>query len=308
MNKYLKNAASIFIVVFILSSGGFSQELNPLFTAKKIKNYLPHMTWKEVEMALQKTDMVIIPVGSIEQHGKHLPLCTDICGVIEECKLIAQKADVLIAPVLWVGISEHHMGFPGTMTISPETFEAVVFESAVSLIRHGFKKIMIYNGHGGNNTAVNNVLHRLNHKTEATAVSLNALEPPGEESGVLPEIDWHAGVGETSWMLYVANSLVDMSKAEKPVLTFPPAIQKVMEKAREDPNMESIAWATLFTPKNIGKKASTREMTNNGVMSSGDPGDARSELGRKGVQRLVDAVVKFIEEWKKIDMIAMEEK
>ncbi|MFC2163799.1 creatininase family protein [Acidobacteriota bacterium] len=301
MNKGIKGLIAAIFILVILGTVGLSQELNPLFTEKKIKNYLPHMTWHEVEMALQKTDMVIIPVGSIEQHGKHLPLCTDIQGVIEECKLIAQKTEVLVAPIMWVGISEHHMGFPGTMTISPETFEAVVFEGALSLIRHGFKKIMIYNGHGGNNTAVNNVLHRINHKTEATAVSLNAVEPPREASDVLPEIDWHAGVGETSWMLYVANSLVDMSKAEKPVLTFPPSVQKLMAKAREDASLGAIAMASLFTPKKIGKKGSTRELTNNGVVSSGDPKNARVELGRKGVQSTVDAAVKFIEEWKKID-------
>ena len=301
MKKYIQGSFSTISILAILVTAGFSQDLNPLFSEKKIKNYLPHMTWQEVETALQKTDMVIIPVGSIEQHGKHLPLCTDIQGVIEECKLIAQKTDVLVAPVIWVGVSEHHMGFPGTMTISPETFEAVVFESALSLIRHGFKKIMIYNGHGGNNTAVNNILHRINHKTEATAVSLNAVEPPREESDALPEIDWHAGVGETSWMLYVANSLVDMSKAEKPVLTFPPTVQKIWERARENANLGILAWASLFTPKKIGKKASTREMTNNGVVSTGDPKDARAELGRKGVQRQVDAAVKFIEGWKNID-------
>jgi creatinine amidohydrolase len=301
MKKIFKESIAIIFILVILATAGFSQELNPLFSEKKIKNYLPHMTWLEVETALQRTDMVIIPVGSIEQHGKHLPLCTDIQGVMEECKLIAQKTDVLVAPVMWVGVSEHHMGFPGTMTISPETFEAVVLESALSLIRHGFKKFLIYNGHGGNNTAVNNILHKINHNTEATAVSLNAVEPPREESDALPQIDWHAGVGETSWMLYLANNLVDISMAEKPVLTFPPEVHKIMEKAKENPSLGAIAWASLFTPKKIGKKASTREMTNNGVVSTGDPKDARAELGRKGVQRLVDAAVKFIEEWKRID-------
>lgn len=301
MNKWIKISIGAIFIMAILGTVGFSQELNPLFTEKKIKNYLPHMTWLEVETALQRTDMVIIPVGSIEQHGKHLPLCTDIQGVLEECKLIAQKADVLVAPVMWVGVSEHHMGFPGTMTISPETFEAVVFESALSLIRHGFKKILIYNGHGGNNTAVSNILHKINHKTEATAISLNMVEPPREESDALPQVDWHAGVGETSWVLYLANSLVDMSKAEKPVLTFPPSIQELLIQARENPSLGAVAMASLFTPKKIGKKGSTRELTNNGVVSTGDPKDARPELGRKGVQRLVDAAVKFIEEWKEID-------
>lgn len=290
-------------ILLVLGTVVFSQETNPLFNEKKTKNYLPHMTWKEVEEALQRTDMVIIPVGSIEQHGLHLPLSTDSCGAIEECKLIAQKTDVIVAPVLLAGISEHHMGFPGTITLSPETFEAVIFETAQSLIRHGFKKILIYNGHGGNETSVSTVIHRINHETAATAVSLNAIEPQSEvEPGVLPEIDWHAGVGETSWMLYLANSLVDMSKAEKPVLTFPPVAQAIMAKYKENKNLEIIGMASLFTPKAVGKKASTREMSNNGVMSTGDPREARVELGRKGTERLVEAAVRFIEEWKKIDL------
>jgi creatinine amidohydrolase len=302
MKKNLEVFIAATSLLLIFSTFCLSQELNPLFNETKIKNYLPHMTWKEIEDALKRIDMVIIPTGAIEQHGLHLPLCTDICGVIEECKLIAQETDVLVAPVLWAGISEHHMGFPGTITLSPETFEAVLFESAQSLIRHGFKKIMIYNGHGGNTAAVHSVLHRINHKTSATAVSLNAIAPANEEEPeIMPEIDSHAGVGETSWMLYLANSLVDMSKAEKPILNFPPDVQKAREKAKENKNLLGIENAKLFTPKATGKQASTREMTNNGVVSTGDPKNGRVELGRKNVRRFVEAAVRFIEEWKKID-------
>jgi len=294
-----------FIVIFLiilLNFTGYSQEgTSPIFKETKIKNYLPHMTWLEVEKALQKTDMVIIPVGSIEQHGKHLPLCTDVYDAIELCKLIAQETDVLVAPAVFAGISEHHMGFPGTITLSPTTFEMVVFETAQSLIRHGFRKIMLYNGHGGNTVAVQNVLHRINHTTPATAVDLGAIDiPPDPSLGEPIAYDWHAGVGETSIMLYLTNSLVDMSKAEKPVLTFPRDVQKMYDKMGEKPNLQLIASAKTFLPEQIGKNASTREMSSIGVVSSGDPNDATAERGSKIVRRFVKAAVKFIEDWKSI--------
>jgi creatinine amidohydrolase len=287
-------------VIFVTASVtlGQSSGTNPLFSEEKIKNYLPHMSWKEVEEALERTDMVIIPVGSIEQHGKHLPLGTDTYGAIEASKLIAQKAEVLVAPAVLAGLSEHHMGFPGTITLRPETFEAVVFDAAQSLIHHGFKKIMIYNGHGGNTTSVKNVIQKINQTTAATAVFLNEIELPEEEEPEPPiSYDWHAGEGETSYMLYLTPSLVDMSRAEKPVLTFPPVVQKIQESGG-DPNLQLVQGANLFRPKGSGKKASSREMSNIGVFTSGDPNNATAERGQKRTERMVQAAVNFIEAWR----------
>jgi creatinine amidohydrolase len=278
---------------------GQSSVTNPLFSEDKIKNYLPHMSWMEVEEALERTDMVIIPVGSIEQHGKHLPLGTDSYGAIEASKLIAQKTEVLVAPVVLAGLSEHHMGFPGTITLKPETFEAVILDAAQSLIHHGFTKIMIYNGHGGNTTSVKNVIQRINQTTAATAVFLNELELSEEEEPE-PRIpyDWHAGEGETSYMLYLTPSLVVMSRAEKPVLTFPPVVQKIQESGG-DPNLQLVQDAHLFRPKATGKNASSREMSKIGVFTSGDPNDATAEKGRKRTERMIEAAVDFIEAWRK---------
>jgi creatinine amidohydrolase len=294
----------VFILVSPASFGGPLQlegPTNPLFKEAKVKNYLPHMSWKEVEEALQETDMVIIPVGSIEQHGKHLPLCSDICAAIEMCKLIAQKADVLVAPAVYAGLSEHHLGFPGSITLTPETFEAVVYETALSLIGHGFKKIMIYNGHGGNTTSVINIIQKINQNTLATAVLLNDLELSPEENPEEPiPFDWHAGEGETSSMLYLAPSLVDMSQAEKPVLTFPPIVQKILENAETEPNLGLVQEANLFRPKDSEKMASSREMSSNGVFTSGDPKNATAERGRKSKERQIQAAVQFIEAWKKV--------
>jgi len=270
-------------------------DTNPLFKETKVKNYLPHMTWPETEAALKKTDMVIIPVGSIEQHGKHLPLGTDTYSAIEVSKLIAQETDILVAPAVFAGLSKHHMEFPGSITLSPQTFEAVVFETALSLIKHGFKKFLFYNGHGGNTTSVKNVIQKINQTTSVTAVFLNEIPVPPDPNTKNIPFDWHAGEVETSSMLYLTHCLVDMTKAEKPVLTLPPIVHKAMEI-----NLDGVMNANLFRPKDTGKLASSREMSNNGVFTSGDPKNATTERGKKRAERFVKAAVKFIEEWKKI--------
>ena len=112
----------------------------PAQNSKKIKNYLPHMTSPEVKELLTKTDMVIIPVAALEQHGNHLPIGTDFLNAVESSIQIAQIKDVLVAPILMAGQSPYHMGFSGTITLSAETIIKVHMEAVNSLIRHGFKR------------------------------------------------------------------------------------------------------------------------------------------------------------------------
>ena len=76
---------------------------------RKVKNYLPHMTRPDVESLLTRSDMVIIPVASLEQHGTHLPIGTDYLNGVERAKLVAQRIDVLVAPILLPGQSPYHM-------------------------------------------------------------------------------------------------------------------------------------------------------------------------------------------------------
>ncbi len=112
--------AGLFVTLALLPLQTEAQT-NPLWKENKVENYLPHMTWPEVKDLLATTDMVIFPVGSIEQHGLHLPMGTDFLNGLEQAKLIAQRTDVLVAPVLMPGLSPYHMGFPGTMTLSFDT-------------------------------------------------------------------------------------------------------------------------------------------------------------------------------------------
>jgi creatinine amidohydrolase len=288
------------LAVLLFVSLLFSQENSPIHNESRVKNYLPHMTWQEVEEALKTTDMALIPVGSVEQHGRHLPLGTDIFAAIEMAQLIARKTDIIVAPVSILGYADYHMGFPGTMTLTPETFEAVLFEGVQSLVRHGFKRFLIYTGHGGNNTSITKVIHRINHQTGATAISLNAIQLPPLEGVEEVQLDWHAGVSETSKMLYLTPSLVQIEKAEKPELTLPPAAQKAIFSMPSAKDVESFVQAITFLPEKTGKRATTRDMTSNGVITTGDPKTATAERGKKEVDLFVNAAVKYIEAWKKI--------
>jgi creatinine amidohydrolase len=299
-----KKIISVAFFLFLMANILLAQEVrNPLYHEGKIKNYLPHMSFEEVEEALRHTDMVIIPLGSIEQHGPQLPLGTDFLIAFYTSLLIAEKSDVIVAPVVFVGFAEHHMGFPGTMTISTETLIQVVVEAAKSLIRHGFRRIMILNRHGGNRMAVNLIVHKINTETDGVAVDISELPytiPPAKKAPPL-KFDSHAGPYETSLMLYLTPPLVDMEKAVKPELTLPSHLLRIAEAMEKDAALSRIFWAQTFLPEETGKKTSTREMTETGVFATGDPKEATAERGKLEVDAFVAAACSFIEKWKRLE-------
>lgn len=293
-----------------------SAQTNPLWHEEKIKNFLPHMTWPEVRDLLTRTDMVLIPVPSIEQHGPQTPTGTDFYAGVEESKLIAQRTDVLVAPILLVGQSPYHMEFPGTITLSSETIERVYFEAAQSLIHHGFRRFLFLNSHAGNQYITRFVADRINQETPAIAVDLNdgvdavnraAPRPAAPRTtAASPRVfDRHGGVGETSRALYLFPSLVQLDKAQKTTLTLPPHLQKMLpDVAAGDPVESMIFLAEGLKPKDTGKHTSTAEMSPTGVWSERDPHDATAEQGRRATESFVDAAVAFIDRWKALRPIA----
>lgn len=111
---------------------------------------LHNMTWVEVEAYLKESKGVIIPIGSTEQHSPLGQIGTDaICAEVA-ARAAAEVAGAIVGPTITVGMSEHHMSFPGSMTLKPSTLLLVIKEYALSLARHGFNRIMLVNGHGGN--------------------------------------------------------------------------------------------------------------------------------------------------------------
>ena len=293
------------MLVLSIAPRTFAQT-NPLWHEEKIRNFLPHMTWPEVRDLLTRTDMALIPVPSIEQHGPQTPMGTDYYSGVEEAKLIAQRTDVLVAPVLLVGQSPYHMEFPGTITLSSETIERVYFEAAQSLIHHGFRRFLFLNSHAGNQYITRLVVDRLNQETSAVAIDLGdgaaamTTARRGQASSPAAErFDRHGGVGETSRALYLFPSLVQLEKSQATTLTLPPHMAKMLPQVVEgDPAATLVFLAEGLKPKETGKHTSTAEMSPTGVWSERDPHEATAEQGRRATETFVDSAVRFIERWK----------
>ena len=133
---------------------------------------LEEMTWPEVEEALEAGwTTVVVAVGAVEQHGPHLPLLVDAARGDRLAVEVARRlGDALVAPTIRIGCSEHHMGFPGTLTLRRATLEAICLDYVVSLARHGFTRICFVPSHGGNFGPLAEMLDDLRAAVAPTAV------------------------------------------------------------------------------------------------------------------------------------------
>lgn len=112
-------------------------------------------TWNEVELYLERSKGIVIPIGSTEQHGPTGMIGTDaICPEVI-ARAAGNEADILVGPTFNVGIAQHHMAFPGSMSLRPSTMIAAIVDWVNSLAHHGFTRIYFLNGHGGNIPTVN---------------------------------------------------------------------------------------------------------------------------------------------------------
>jgi creatinine amidohydrolase len=281
-----------------------AQSTNPLWQEAKVKNYLPHMTWPEVRDLLTRTDMVIMPVASLEEHGHQGPIGTDFLNGLERAKLVAQKTDVLVAPILFPGNSPYHMAFPGTITLPAETIQLVYFQAAQSLIRHGFKRFLILNSHGGNQAISRYIVDRINQETAGIAVELGEAAEPFVKRSTRQEpraFDRHGGVNETSASLYLTPNLVNIDAARTAPLTLKPHLQQMLEQVvAGDPTATRVFLAESLKAEETGKGTSTREMTETGVWSQRELTAASAERGREDAESFVAAATAFIERWKQL--------
>ena len=307
----------VLVLVPVRAPAQTAEPGNPLWHEPKIKNYLPHMSWPEVEDLRTRTDMVIIPIAALEQHALHLPIGTDYLNGLERAKLVAQQTDVLVAPILLPGNSPYHMEFAGTITLSSQTIQQVYFEAAQSLIQHGFKRFLLLNAHGGNQAITRYIADRINQETAGIAVDLgDGVAPfltrttdaapsggaaPARAAAPRPIFDRHGGVGETAASLYLTPTLVDLDAAKAATLTMPEHLTKMLPEVVDgDPTATLVFLAEGLKAKGTGKGTSTREMSDTGTWGLRDPKEATLAQGRDVTERFVQAAVRFIERWRQL--------
>lgn len=173
---------------------------------------LQDMTWPEAATILEQAKLAIIPVGSTEQHGPHLRLSTDTV-IAEQLALhiaAALAPQAIVVPPVPFGVSYHHMDFPGSLTLSPDTLQAVLTELVESLQRHGIETFFFLTGHGGNEATLAVLATKLRFQRGVRAASLFyfALARDVMQQGAISERWGHACEVETSLALYLTPELV----------------------------------------------------------------------------------------------------
>ncbi|QKG84205.1 creatininase family protein [Kroppenstedtia pulmonis] len=245
--------------------------------------WLHENKWKDVESYLAQKSTILLPVGSVEQHAHHLPLGTDSLVAIKVAEDAAKKTKTLVAPPSWVGWAPHHMAFPGTITLRPETLTHLIQDMGQSLIYHGFKKLIIINGHREANLPPLKVAATKLRNHTGALVSIVDPFYIAEEIGRKIRRSEPGGVGhaaemETSHMYHLYPELCEPDQSVKNVHKKHPLL-------KHDPYDDG---DRVFVPSDI---ASYREgALNIGVV--GDPTVSNKENGeiyhRELVNRLVD--------------------
>lgn len=179
------------------------------------------LTWPEAQEWAKKNPVVIVPVGATEQHGPHLPLKVDIATADYIARKVAEKTGMLVTPPLNFGYSELWLHYPGTISFTQETFRSAIRDICTSLIRGGFRKIFILNGHNPNLVLMQNVIYELVDQLEDKGIQLGCgtyIFMAKEECDKIGENfrdGTHANEMETSTSLALFSGLVKMDEAKR---------------------------------------------------------------------------------------------
>ena len=267
------------------------------FRAKFLSWDLGNLTFTDINEYLAAKDLIIVPMASLEQHGPHLPLYTDTVTAVEMSRRVAEMIAVLHTPPIWMGYSPQHMHRPGmgrgTITMRSSTMLAIMYDTARSLIHHGFNRIIFMNGHGSNVKIVDPILRKLRYETGALigfvkpymeryyGILEGLMENPPEETP-----GWHASELETSQDLAWNEKYVRMDRAEHTKAHIPEFLPRTFAKKDGMPDVEFEGYTYFNFPMDH------HEFIESGVI--GNPLRSTKEKGEESFRRLSEHVAKGI--------------
>ncbi|MDQ2054666.1 creatininase family protein [Halobellus sp. H-GB7] len=231
--------------------------------------HLETETWTDVADA--ETDLALLPVGSTEQHGPHAPLGTDTLDAEAVADAAAEQYDdpVVVAPAIPVGIAEEHREFSGTLWTTESTFRSYVRDVVGSLASHGWDRVVVVNGHGGNIAALREVTARIVRHDDAYAVPFTWFDEVDEHTSEMG----HAGPLETSLLRHANPETVHEDRLE------------------EAADGGSDRWGDWQGRVNLA--VDSHEFTENGVV--GDPRESSADLGEELLDLSAAALCKLLD-------------
>ncbi len=182
---------------------------------------LDQLSWTDIQAEIEGgRTTVVVGFGATEQHGPHLPIGTDAFLGDAVALGVAERLDAFVAPTVRVGCSEHHMSFPGTISLRAETLHAIAADVVNSLARHGFTRIVLVPTHGGNFKPIADAVEKMRPvgDVEVIAVTdiqalLDTIVKGSGEMGISSNVaGTHAGEWETSIMLHLKPELIHMER------------------------------------------------------------------------------------------------
>lgn len=239
---------------------------------------LTRMTWPEVEEALKTIRLAVIPTGSCEQHGPNMTMETDaaICYALAERMTQRLHPRALLAPVAPWGISPHHMTFPGTITLRPETYDALLWDIVTSLKSHGINHFLFVNGHGGNMDALNVISLKMRTELDVEVAVMFYMRLAADviKEGAKTTLYGHACEVEVSVGRYLAPQTVKDELVPGDVLPY------------------AHAHTDIKAPVQVNYPFIFRDFTANGAL--GDARLATVEFGEAIIETTLDRSLQFL--------------
>ena len=246
------------------------------------------LTWPEMNDAVEAGLIPVLPVGTMEQHGPHLPVKMDRWTATAVAKTAAEQHQdrLLLMPAVAYGYTTHVMDFPGSVTIHHETFIRYIVDILKSLAYHGFSRIIVINGHGSNIPPLDLACRRANLETDANVAlaswwDLTVADPEFMKTWRESEIPGgcaHSGEAETSLALHLDKSLIQMDKV-------------LNEQVKFHEHNSPYQWVDLWSSGSVSVTSWTSEYTDSGIC-----GEAVLATPEKG-KILFDEAVKNLIEW-----------
>ncbi len=233
----------------------------------------------ELRQRAQADAIVILPVGSIEQHGPHLPVEVDtMLGetvALEAARRVADRGEpIVVLPMLWTGLSEHHMSFGGTITLDDATFLAVLRCICKSVVRHGFRRLVLLNGHGGNDNAMRVAADMLTPELEVPILQFTYWYAAAEPIAAILETQKglrHACEAETSMMMALRPDLVARDRIP-------------LAKSNTTPEVSDLVGGGIYRWRTLGAMSAA------GVI--GNPEAATPEKGERLIAGIADELAR----------------